>query len=128
MKVDHENGIIEFKSLPVFFAKERAGHKCCTFRSLDVAEYDELWKMYEAHEKPRIRITCNCDSFERIITDISTVGNIAGHDLHIISWADKRLELCEGIEAENIKLKAEIEKLNATLKDYGDSAERGGWQ
>lgn len=105
MKVDHEKGIVSFKSWPSFFAKEKDGRKNNTIRILSSPENDELWDLIHNHDRPRIQIISNIGrKFDRLITDISDVGHINGKYQVAISWADPRLELCEGIEAENIRL------------------------
>jgi hypothetical protein len=79
--------IVQFKSLPMFFFKEKDGAKPNTIRLVDYS--DERFKALLGISPPKyIRIT-NSESpkwtFKRKITDIST-WEVGGLKVAIISW------------------------------------------
>lgn len=85
---EDKRDLVEFKSVPEFFEKERSGKKPNTERFFEDDTDERLTKLDLGLAK-RIRIT-NTDTkeaFERTITDITRWPNPNGEDLiWVISW------------------------------------------
>ena len=91
--MEFRKGLIEFKSLVIPFIEERSGRKNNTIRIMSTGEFNKLarervWAEHERTPGYKIRISLKDGSkfFERTITDISVVGDIAGQKLVVFSW------------------------------------------
>ena len=87
MLIIFDGSTILFKSDLDFYLKEKSGLKSNTLRLLSK---DELF-LYNIKNLTHIRISESSESdctefFTRHITDISTVGEVAGKDLFLFSW------------------------------------------
>jgi hypothetical protein len=83
--IEDTRDLLEFKSIPEIFEKERSGRKPNTLRTFENKDDERLIKIYTGVAK-RIRITNTetKETFERTITDITN-----WNENWIISWAHR---------------------------------------
>ena len=90
---------IHFKSDGYWYAKEKSGKKPNTVRLLDPLQRSQVEQWFSTNDPAYIRIVnkdYEWESFERILTDVSCVGQIAGYFVYVFSWYQREVKHEEG--------------------------------
>lgn len=82
------NKTLIYKSTPEYYSLEKSNRKANTIRIETAEELQRIRTQFIIGNITTIRVinTVTNQYFERQITDISRVGNIAGHSMIVISW------------------------------------------